>query len=264
MINNLPSDYIDPKIESKIDAILNSKSRKKTLDDGFKKNKVINEVLDKKTIMTLYQMIKEKIISYVNGPVSAGKESVLFWAVNKDERDVALKIYLVTTSSFKKRAPYIIGDPRFTKIKKGTRNLVNLWAQKEFKNLSLCYDSGIPVPKPIHLSENVLAMDFIGDNGLPAPLLLESNVNENDYSKAISLLTKMYKKAKLVHGDFSEYNIFKSKNDLVVFDLGSAVDLRHPSSKEFLKRDIKNITRFFSKKGISVEDPEIIYEEITK
>ena len=45
-------------------------------------------------------------------------------------KDVALKIYLVSTSNFKKREPYILGDPRFSKLKKGTKNLVYLWAKK--------------------------------------------------------------------------------------------------------------------------------------
>ena len=51
---------------------------------------------------------------------------------------------------------------------------------------------------------------------------------------------------------------------LVVFDLGSAVDLRHPNSQEFLKRDINNITRFFNKRGIPVEDPDKLFEDIIK
>ncbi|MFZ8938253.1 MAG: RIO1 family regulatory kinase/ATPase, partial [Nitrosopumilaceae archaeon] len=33
-------------------------------------------------------------------------------------------------------------------------------------------------------------------------------------------------------------------------------------AQEFLKRDINNITRFFSKRGIDVNDPEEILEEI--
>jgi len=255
-------DDLNKKLESKIDRKLLSKSKKKTLDDGFKKNKVVNEVLDKKTVMTLYNMINEHIISFVNGAISAGKESVVFWGVDENSNDVALKIYLVTTSNFKKRAPYILGDPRFNKIKKGTRNLVNLWAQKEFRNLSQCYESGLSVPRPISLESNVLAMDFIGDNGVPAPVLLEADVDENDYLEAVNFITKLYKKTKLIHGDFSEFNIFKTPNGLVFFDLGSAVDIRHPNSKEFLKRDINNITRFFSKRGVSVKDPTQIYEEL--
>ena len=257
-------DDLNKKLESKIDRKLLSKSRKKTLDDGFKKNKVVNEVLDKKTVMTLYHMITDHIISFVNGAISAGKESVVFWGVDENSNDVALKIYLVTTSNFKKRAPYILGDPRFNKIKKGTRNLVNLWAQKEFRNLSQCYKSGLSVPRPISLEANVLAMDFIGDDGSPAPTLLEVDVDENDYLEAVNFITKLYKETKLVHGDFSEFNIFKTSNGLVFFDLGSAVDTRHPNSKEFLKRDIKNMTRFFSKRGVSVKDPTQIYEELVQ
>ena len=135
------SDDIDKKLESKIDKKLISKSKGKySIDDGFKKGKVINEVLDKPTVMTLYKMIKDHIIAYVNGSVSAGKESVLFWAVDENKNDVALKIYLVTTSNFKKREPYILGDPRFSHLKRGTKNLVYLWAQKEFRNLSQCYE----------------------------------------------------------------------------------------------------------------------------
>jgi len=253
---------VSRKLESKLDEIIFSKSRKKQLKDGFKKGKVINEVLDKPTVMTLYKLITDHIIAFVNGPVSAGKESVLFWAVNDNNENIALKIYLVSTSNFKKREAYITGDPRFSRLKKGTKNLVYLWAKKEFRNLSQCYDCGIPVPKPIHLSNNVLVMEFIGKNGSPSKQLLESDIYEKDYHQAISIIKQLYYDAKLVHGDYSEYNIFKTENGLVLFDLGSAVDLRHPNAKEFLKRDINNITRFFSKRGIRVNDPTNVFKEM--
>jgi len=258
------SDELDNKLESRIENKLAQKSKRKRTFDGFKKNKVVNEVLDKPTVMELYDLIKSKIISYINGVVKAGKESVVFWAVDESKKDIALKVYLVSTANFKKRAPYLIGDPRFSRIKKGTKNLVYLWAQKEFRNLSLCYEKGLPVVRPIHVTKNILVMDFIGKNGAPTNTLLQSQVDQQDYESAISLIRRLYKEAKLVHGDFSEYNIFKTENGLLLFDLGSAVDLRHPNAKEFLKRDINNITRFFSKRGISVEDPTKIFEDITR
>jgi RIO kinase 1 len=107
-------------------------------------------------------------------------------------------------------------------------------------------------------------MDFVGQNGTPEKSLLYSEVDEDDYKQAISIIKDLYHKAKLVHSDYSEYNIFKTENGLVVFDLGSAVDLRHPNSLEFLKRDIYNINRFFNKRGISVEDSKILFEDIVK
>ena len=56
----------EKKIELKIKSKLAQKKKKKTLDDGFKKNKVVNEVLDKTTILQLYDLINSKLISYVN------------------------------------------------------------------------------------------------------------------------------------------------------------------------------------------------------
>ncbi len=126
-------DDISRKLESKLDEKLFSQSRKKQLKDGFKKGKVVNEVLDKRTVMTLYKLITDHIIAYVNGSVSAGKESVVFWAVDENNLDIALKIYLVSTSNFKKREQYILGDPRFSKLKKGTKNLVYLWSKKNLE-----------------------------------------------------------------------------------------------------------------------------------
>ena len=258
------SDELDSKLESIIENKIFAKSRRKKLTDGFKKNKVINEVLDKPTIMTLYNMIKSQVVSYINGVVRAGKESVLFWGVDKNEKDIAIKVYLVTTSNFKRRAPYILGDPRFSRIKKGTRNLVNLWAKKEFKNLNQCYDCGIPVVRPIYVTKNVLAMEFVGKNGIPAKTLVESEIEQKDYELAISLIKRLYKEAKLVHGDFSEFNIFKTENGLILFDLGSAVDLEHPNAMEFLKRDINNISNFFAKRGLTVENPSDVLVKVTK
>jgi len=258
------SNNSEKKIELKIKSKLEQKKKKKTLDDGFKKNKVVNEVLDKITVMQLYRLITSKIISHVNGVVKAGKESVVFWAKDFEDNDIALKIYLVTTSNFKKRSQYVIGDHRFTNVKKGTKNLVYLWAKKEFKNISKCYDCGISVVTPRHVSNNILIMDFEGIDGKPENTLLESKVDKNDYQQSITLLFDLFKKAKLVHGDFSEYNIFKTKNGLKLFDLGSAVDITHPNTMNFLKRDINNITNFFVKRGLTVENPADILERITK
>ena len=258
------SDRIEEKLESRINLELSKKQRSKSLDDGFKKNKVINEVLDKSTIFELYGLIKSNIISYVNGAVKSGKESVVFWAVDQNQSNLALKIYLVTTSNFIKRTEYLIGDPRFSRVKKGTKNIVYLWAKKEFQNILKCYNSGISVVTPIHVSKNILVMEFVGSNGKPEKTLLESEVDENDYHQCIQIITDLFKKAKLVHADFSEFNIFKTNSGLKIFDLGSAIDLNHPKMMDFLKRDINNISNFFVRRGLTVENPVDVIARITK
>ena len=74
----------------------------------------------------------------------------------------------------------------------------------------------------------------------------------------------LYQKSHLIHSDLSEYNVFKNSNDLILFDFGSAVDVSHPMSKNFLLRDLKNLHRFFSKRGIPVFDVEKKFLEITE
>lgn len=256
-------DGFGKKLAKRIDnQLLKNKRRGVSVKDVFDKNKVMDDVLDKTSIMTLSKLINSRTISYVNGVVGSGKEAKMFWAVDTDGNDVALKIYLVTASNFKKRRPYLVDDPRFSRIKKGTRNMVELWAQKEFHNLTQCIKNGIPSIKPIRVLKNVLVLEFVGKNGVPAKTLVESEVDENDYKDAISIISQLYKKAELVHADFSEYNIFKTENGLVLFDLGSAVDIRHKNAKEFLQRDITNISRFFAKRGLTVEHPSDVMARI--
>ena len=75
-------------------------------------------------------MITDHIIAYVNGSVSAGKESVLFWGVNDKNDDVALKIYLLVLQILKNvnHTSLEIQDSQI--LKKGTKNLVYLMGKK--------------------------------------------------------------------------------------------------------------------------------------
>jgi RIO kinase 1 len=256
---------LQDKLAKKMNIKLAGKARERKAEkDVFDKNKVLEAVFDKSTVMILSRLINNGIISYVNGAVGAGKESQMYWAVDPSGQDLAVKIYLVTTSNFKKRYPYLVGDPRFTRIKRGTRSLVELWAKKEFRNLSKSFNSGISCPEPVTVVKNVLIMKFEGVNGVPSPTLVESEVDYADYENTIQIISDLYQKAELVHADLSEYNIFKTDEGLVIFDFGSAVDIRHPKTKEFLERDISNITKFFVKRGLTVDNPIDVFERVTK
>lgn len=253
------------KLAKKMNLRLAGKEReRKSVKDVFDKDKVLEAVFDKSTVMTLSRLINNGTISYVNGTVGAGKESQVYWAVDPSGQNLAVKIYLVTTSNFKKRFPYLMGDPRFTRIKSGTRSLVELWAQKEFRNLSKSFQCGIPCPEPVTVIKNILVMKFVGENGVPSPTLVESEVDYSDYEKTIDIISDLYQKAELVHADLSEYNIFKTEKGPVVFDFGSAVDIRHPKTREFLERDISNITKFFVKRGLTVDNPIDVFERVTR
>ncbi|MCP8323093.1 MAG: serine protein kinase RIO [Candidatus Methylarchaceae archaeon HK02M2] len=254
---------LDEKTQKKLSRVISkyekeSRALRKDSDDY----EVVEEVFDKKTYITLHHLLNSKVIKCLNGVVSSGKEARVYWGQRDDGSSVAVKIYLTVTVEFKKRLPYIVGDPRFKKVKRGSRNIVELWAQKEYKNLMTVYDAGIPAPRPLAIKKNVLVMEFIGEDGSPAPLLHEVDAKQNDYRRIISLIKRLFKNANLVHADLSEYNIFKYGRRLILFDFGSAVDVRHPFTKEFLIRDITNVNRFFSKRGLKVEPLERVLKKV--
>jgi len=203
------------------------------------------------------------------GVVSAGKEARVYWAKNRRGEDVAVKIYLTTTAEFRKSIrQYIIGDPRFESVSGDLRKLILKWVQKEYKNLKRMYEAGIRVPKPYYAYRNILVMEFIGENGIRAPLLKEVRLTDEEYveiyEKIVYYMKLMYNKAKLVHADLSEYNIMLYDGEPVIIDVSQAVTLDHPMAMYFLLRDIKNIIRYFRDEvGIETHNLNELLEEIT-
>jgi RIO kinase 1 len=232
---------------------------RQTHDDDLLKT--VEEVFDRKTVMTLYQMINKGHIERVFGVVKAGKESRIYWAEGKHGENLALKIFLTSSREFKNSMrQYIQGDPRF-KIGKDSRQMIYTWAKKEYKNLSGAYDAGIPVPKPYYQIDNVLVLEFIGNKGEPAPLLKQlpaEAVTCDIYNQVFESLEILYRKVGLVHADLSEYNIMVHKGKAYFIDFGQAVTKAHPMANEFLRRDVANLIRFFERSGLNVPDEESV------
>jgi RIO kinase 1 len=223
---------------------------------------VFEEVFDRQTLMVLYNLANSDSFSYLNGVLSSGKEARVYAGVKSDGTNVAVKIYLVASSDYKRRLQYVIGDPRFTKIRRDSRGVAELWARKEYINLKQCHDVGISVPEPFDFKGNVVVMEFIGVGDIPAPRLIDCDVDKKDYSKLVASMVDIYKKAELVHADLSEYNVMKYDDRMVIFDFSSAVSIRHPLAVEFLRRDVANINRFFEKRGVKTLEDEKILKKI--
>jgi RIO kinase 1 len=225
---------------------------------------VFDNVFDMPTLMTINELRSDGVIQYIKSSLAAGKESKVYLAVAPDGSLRTVKVYLTVSAEFKKRMQYIAGDPRFSDLKRGSRSLIMTWARKEFKNMQTAHAIGVRVPLPIAVKKNVLVMEFVGDSeGNPMPALINTEeITLNDYEQVIEQMTMLYQKAKLVHADLSEYNIFKTEFGIMLFDFGSAIDIQHPNSKQFLLRDVININRFFEKRGIEVLNTAKVVEKI--
>jgi len=227
---------------------------------------VMEEVFDRSTLMVVYDFMNKGAIDEIHGVVRAGKESRVYWAKDKDGKELAVKIYLVISSEFRKGlVKYIEGDPRFKGIKHDTRSLIFAWAQKEFKNLELASRAKVRVPKPIAVKNNVLIMEFIGENGTGAPSLKEKTPRNPDkiYETILTYMERLYRKAELVHGDLSEYNIMVWKGKAVLFDMSQAVLLVHPMADDLLRRDLANLNKYFGRLGVMVPSADECYKRVT-
>ena len=159
-------------------------------------------------------------------------------------------------------------DPRFKRVPKDFRDFIYLWARREYSNLEAAYEAGVPVPKPYFVRNNVLGMEFIGEDGKRYPTLVEIKLEREDYEeiypRVVEAVKRLYRNAKLIHGDLSEYNIFiLPNNDIILIDLSQAVRIEQPIADSLLLRDLKNIVRFFKKNGVETLEPDELFVEIT-
>ena len=218
---------------------------------------VAEQVLDPRIRMILLKMINQNIIFQVNGCVSTGKEANVYHALTEGGEHRAIKIYKSTILTFKNRDQYVTGEYRFRHgySKSNPRKMVQLWAEKEMRNLKRLQSAGIPCPEPVLLKLQVLLMTFIGDKkGWPAPRLKDADFSEEEapglYTECVKLLRRLYQECRLVHADFSEYNLLYHEGHIVVIDVSQSVEVEHPHALEFLRMDCMNILKFFRGKGL--------------
>jgi RIO kinase 1 len=220
-------------------------------------------VFDRRTLNAIYEVIKKYDIDYIDFPISSGKESLIFNVKLRNGITRALKIYKMSTLKFSNTMEYIKGDYRFDKEKINRSNLVFVWAQKEYTNLQSLRDSGVHAPKPYGFYKNILLMSYMGTSKGPALQIKDLNEGFNEiYLKLREAIWRMYNRASIVHADLSEYNILYYRKEPYIIDVGQSVSTRHPRAREFLKRDIKNISTFFIKKGVLCDATEL-YNYVT-
>jgi RIO kinase 1 len=233
-------------LERQVDAL-----RTKTKDSETRKT--YDEVFDHSALLTIAQLITDGVLSTLDYPVSTGKEANVFHATGPDGRGKAAKIYRIATATFRNIAVYIDGDPRFKKVKRATRPTLLAWAQKEYKNLVRMEDAGVRVPRPERVLDNVLVMEYIGDETQPAPSLREVSLEDpRAVFEDVVANMRAIRASELVHADLSEYNLLWWGGQVVVIDVGQAVPLDHPRATEWFKRDIANIARFFKRHRVDV------------
>ncbi|MFB6163663.1 MAG: serine/threonine-protein kinase Rio1 [Haloarculaceae archaeon] len=229
--------------------------------------KVEASVFDDATFAAIYKLVQDGYIEAFGGPISTGKEANVYTALGGaadgeavgSGEEVAVKVYRINASDFRDMRGYLDGDPRFAGIGSDKKQVVTAWVRKEFANLERARKAGVRVPNPIAVERNVLVMELLGPETGRARRLSEVHVEnpQTAYEVVREYMRRLYD-AGLVHGDLSEYNLLLHGSELVVIDLGQAVTVHHPNSREFLERDCHNVASFFRRQGLDVTDDDLL------
>ena len=75
----------------------------------------------------------------------------------------------------------------------------------------------------------------------------------------------MYHDCKLIHADFSEYNLLWFDGKVYVIDVAQSVEPYHPHAYTYLLRDCTNLSNFFSRRTVNeyVLSPEDTFNHVT-
>ncbi len=253
---------MDSKIVKADKKIQDMAERKQKKDSS--ERKVSSEVFDELTLKTLYKLANQGYMDVLNGAISTGKEANVFKGIERNKNIVAVKIYRIATSDFKKMSYYINGDPRFNVKTKNKRQIIYNWVSKELKNLTRSYKAGVSVPKPITHTNNVLLMEFIGDDkGNPSNTVKNQPPKdaESFFNQLLVELKIFVNEAKLVHGDLSNFNILNHNEKPVIIDVSQSVVLDNPIAKELFERDINTLVTEYKKLDVETSFDEV-YEYI--
>jgi RIO kinase 1 len=145
----------------------------------------------------------------------------------------------------------------------GKEMIAGQWANAEFTALCQLHRAKVPVPYPIQITGTEVLLEFIGDaDGTAAPRLAETRPGEKLLASLWEQFTAMLDalaRHGLAHGDLSPYNLLVQHGLLVMIDLPQVVDvIAHPTGRDFLARDARNVANWFAARGLPAADPDAL------
>ena len=228
--------------------------------------KTYGNVFDQHAERLLFKLSSQGHFDELESAVSVGKEANIFTALKKDGSRIIVKIYRLENCNFNGMYDYLKQDPLYGSVKRSRRQVVFMWTQREYRNLLKAREV-IKVPTPIAWKDNIILMEYIGDeDGVSLQLKDNVGVTVDDaqelYEKCVVNMKKLFKHG-IVHGDLSEFNILNYHNKPIFIDFSQSTGTKSPNALELLRRDCKNIVRFFSK-YLEDLDEKSLFDQILK
>ena len=194
-------------------------------------------------ILALKALVDRDILEKFGRPLGVGKESDVYDALTPDGTQVAVKIHRLGRTSFydvKRKRGY---TAKYTYTPDWHKRST-ISAKKEHVALKLLEPHDVAAPKPVARNRHILVMSRIEGAELyrypviPNPKVVLDEILDN--------MRLAYQKAKIIHADLSPYNIILQPNQhILVIDWPQYIRTNHPNAEKLLKRDLRNVIKFF-------------------
>ncbi len=139
------------------------------------------------------------------------------------------------------------------------------WINNEFSTQKTLFEAGAAVPRPIGHNGNTILMDFVGDEHMAAPTLIDTQPTPGEAADLFALIidnVRLMLQHHLIHGDLSPYNILYWEGEAVIIDFPQMVNARtNPHAYELLQRDVTRVCAYFARHGVR-SDPQRITRDL--
>jgi RIO kinase 1 len=228
--------------------------RKARFEDRRKEQdhrKLLDEFFDHPTLVAISRLVTQGQFDQLDYPISTGKEGGVFRATTGDQFR-AVKVYRIGNAVFKRLPAHALEALRREASMGNYGRLVAAWTRREHTMLRRLFEAEVRCPRPFGYLRNVLVMDFIGTEGLPAPRMRDAVLSDPQASHddLVVQVRRMVKGARLVHGDLSPYNVLVDEGQSVLIDVAQSIEADHPQARALLERDVENFAKYFEKLGV--------------
>lgn len=150
------------------------------------------------------------------------------------------------------------------KSRKGVQAAQTSWLTYEFTLMEKLHAAGADVPAPIKHNEYALMMEYIGDDAMPAPMLIDVTLDANEapalFERAVHNIEIMLA-CGWVHGDLSAYNMLYWEGRLAIIDFPQVVDpVANPDARAIFRRDVERVCQYFARYGVRSDPRRLAHD----
>jgi RIO kinase 1 len=135
------------------------------------------------------------------------------------------------------------------------------WIEYEYQTLLGLHRAGVDVPQPIKHGENVILMEYVGDEVMPAPTLSHIRLERDEAHELFQRMLRNIERmlaAHVVHGDLSAYNVLYWAGEIAIIDFPQVVDPRqNVEAADIFRRDVERICQYFARCGVDSQPGRI-------